>query len=315
MNPPENPREPVQTPRSACDALHRDLDAAMAESAPLAWKWAPQTCHRNPQDGTTCAPYHRVWQYLLLLGITKSLRTDTAFLLDAFRRLASTGSTRVQISATADYGLLAHVLRAYEIEGVEPEVTVLDRCETSLELNRWYAKRFGATISTVQGDAVEYDAPGSFDVICAHSFLSWVPPEAQLKMVSTWGRNLSPGGHLITTKRLRPESKYGTVKHYGEMEALAFREKARKVAVEHSGRINISPEILADAALDYALSYARYPIASNEALCDLIARGGMTVVTLDDSEETAPSEDRPVSGPTQGAGKRVRVIARRDVAG
>ena len=53
------------------------------------------------------------------------------------------GPRRVLISGAADYSILAYVLWACRENGLDAEVTVLDRCDTPLLLNTWYAEQGG----------------------------------------------------------------------------------------------------------------------------------------------------------------------------
>ena len=167
--------------------LHDELDAALAESAPLAWRIAPASCFEDPATGASCAYYHRVWQYLLLLGATSSMRTDTAFLINTLRaELRSRRAARVLICGAADYGLLAHVLWAAMLESATPDITVLDRCDTSLASNRWYARRQSTTVATVNADILKAEIAGTFDVVCTHSFLGWFSPVERRRLVDVW---------------------------------------------------------------------------------------------------------------------------------
>ena len=44
-------------------------DEPLEDSAPVAWALAPQSCAGDPTSPDSCLWYHRVWQYLRLLGI------------------------------------------------------------------------------------------------------------------------------------------------------------------------------------------------------------------------------------------------------
>jgi len=84
----------------------------LAESAPLAWAIAPRLCPGDPQSPSACVWYHRVWQYMRLLGVISSIRTNSAFLTRTFDGLAL-NHPRVLISGSADYAMLAHLWHAY----------------------------------------------------------------------------------------------------------------------------------------------------------------------------------------------------------
>ena len=123
----------------------------LAESAPLAWAIAPRLCPGDHQSPSGCVWYHRVWQYLRLLGVITSIRTNSAFLTRTFDGLAL-NHPRVLVSGSADYAMLAHLWHAYA--GRPLDVTVVDLCPTALYLNEWYAGRLGFRLSTVHSDAL-----------------------------------------------------------------------------------------------------------------------------------------------------------------
>ena len=148
--------------------LQNEIDAALLESAPFAWRIAPSTCFRDPETGASCVYYHRIWQYLLLLGATSSMRTDTKFLVDNSRQAFHTDrNARVLVCGAADYGLLAHILWSAKLESAAPSVVVVDRCKTSLELNQWYANRASHAITVVESDILDADNIGEFDIASA----------------------------------------------------------------------------------------------------------------------------------------------------
>jgi len=140
----------------------------LAESAPLAHAWAKQHCE-------SCGWYHGAWQYLRLAGVISGMTAEADFFQPVFRDLASEGgSVRVLIAASADYGMLAQVVRGFRAAGVTPSITVLDRCETPLRLNRWYARVFDIEPVLHRGEILEFEPDAPFDVICTHSFFSFV---------------------------------------------------------------------------------------------------------------------------------------------
>jgi len=297
----------------AVSALHAEIDAAVVETAPVAWR-AGSGCFRDPKTGQTCAPYHRSWQYLLLLGVRNSTYPDTPFLLGTFRRLARAGDRRVLISGSADYAMLAHVLRAFKLEGSTPRITVIDQCDTPLLLNRWYAERAGIDIETVQSDAISFRGKASFDVVCTHSFIGWFSPEDREKLVANWARNLRDGGHVVTTRRLREATEGGGQHAYDADELKRFEGKVRDAALAYGESLGMDPEEIVRVAVDDARARVRYTMTSADELTSLFERHGLEVVIADADETTAPGDHHMPSGPIRGAGKRVRIVARLGVS-
>src|SRR6185503_18777380 len=67
-----------------------------------------------------------------------------------------------------------------------PQVTVLDVCGTSVELNRWYAERAGAAVATVCSNVLTFAPAAPFDLICTHSFIGQFDPESRARLARNW---------------------------------------------------------------------------------------------------------------------------------
>lgn len=297
--------------RRIAAALHQALATAARESAPIAWARAPNLCHHTASGEQPCLSYHRIWQYLALFGIGRSIRSDTEFLIEIFRRLArEADARRVLVSGTADYGMLAHVLWAYELEAIEPEVVVVDRCATPLLLNRWYAERVGARIETVEGDILDHRPAQAVDIVCTHSFLGWFTPPNMRRLARSWFEMLRPGGSVVTTRRLHESGDPLVPKRFDDDEVLAYGERVRRAAQEDVGPLPATPDEMARVAWNYARGYARYPAVSREALAEIFGAGGFPAVEITDGTPADAGANRP-SGPLRQAGNRVRIVARR----
>ncbi len=280
-------------------------------SAPLAWEQAPKLCYHDDDGRRPCADYHRLWQYLPLFGVSQSIRTDTGFLLDAFRRLVKEeGARRVLVSGTADYAMLMHVLKAFELEAVEPEVIVVDRCATPIMLNRWFAERTGATIQSTEADVLSYRPERPVDIVCTHTFLGWFSPADKRRLIRSWHDMLVPGGTVITTCRLFPGLDEQTPMRFDQEEARSFRERIRAAAEAFAAPLPASLEELSQTAESHTQSFVRYPIASRESLMELFAVGGFPLLEIDDGTRADEGYYRP-SAVARHAGNRLRLIARR----
>ena len=195
----------------------------LAESAPLAWAIAPRLCPGDPQSPSACVWYHRVWQYLRLLGVITSIRTNSAFLTRTFDGLAL-NHPRVLVSGSADYAMLAHLWHAYA--GRPLDVTVVDLCPTALYLNEWYAGRLGFRLSTVHSDALEY--------MTNRPYQSGLHP--QLRGPLRCGRSPAaprPMGHVAETGRSDRHDSADPAESPRTEESLYSR---RRVRAERSGR-------------------------------------------------------------------------------
>jgi SAM-dependent methyltransferase len=251
--------------------------------------------------------YHRVWQYLRLLGVITTIRTNTDFLIRSFRECARSGRSRVLVSATADYSMLAHLHHAYALEGEPLQPTVIDRCETSLLLNRWYAERSGMPLATDRADVLAYEAARSFDMICTHNFMARFDDDARRRLVSRWHALLRPGGLVITTQRIRPNSQ-GRLAFYTEDEARELAERVTGVARTHQS-VSVDPEELGRVVYEYAKRKGGYVIRTGKELTDLFVEQGFDVRLADEGGGLAERErDRPSSTAGQDT-YRLRIIA------
>jgi SAM-dependent methyltransferase len=289
------------------------LGEPLEESAPLARRLAPSLCRRDPATGKSCAWTHGFWQHLRLMGLASGPGRHAAFFRSAFDRVgARSGAPRVLVSGAADYGMLAHVLAAFRARSVEPEITVLDLCETPIALCRWYAERVGCRIQTWCGDVLAYGESTRFDAICTHSFLSYFSPERRQDLLARWRELLHPGGQAITVNALRagPASELVGL---GPAQALALRENVQRWAEANPSRLQVAPlELVQDAEI-YAARLAFWRVQSGEEVRRLFERSGFRVDELICSPAVLePGPRSEVTGPTSPANTEyAHVIASR----
>jgi SAM-dependent methyltransferase len=283
----------------------------LLESAPLAWRLAPDLCRKDPATGESCAWIHGFWQYLRLLGLASTPSLHVGFFTEALTsRTADMATPRVLISGAADYSMLALVLGAYRARDVRPDVTVVDRCATPLMLNRWFAERAAREISTRLCDILEYSEARPFDVVCTHSFLSEFPREYWPRLLEKWRALLRPGGAAVTINRVRPGSGPAparfTPEQAGTLRA-AVLENARTLP-RASGA---DPMLLVQAAETYASRRRTWAAQSREQLLALFENAGFSVDSLS-LGPVASSAAAGVSGPTTpGSTDYARIVASR----
>lgn len=286
--------------------LESPVDEFLAGSAPLARRLAPALCQRDA-SGASCAWYHGVWQDLRRIGLVTTARTNGAFFIETFRTLARAGAQRVLVSGCADQSVLAHLLYAWRQEGREPEVVVVDLCQTPLALCAWYAERAGSKVETRRSDILDFVPDAPFDLVCTHSFLTRFPPEGRHRLIAHWRACLRPGGAVVTVQRVRPSRPEPLVRHSPD-EAQEFAERALSLARARASELDVAPETIAAAALEYALRRARQPVRSSEALRALFADGGFELARFDADDEGLRRRDQP-AGPPDAASQRMRIVA------
>jgi SAM-dependent methyltransferase len=284
-------------------------DEPLAENARLARSLAPRLCRVDPATGESCAWNHGLWPTLRLLGLVLTPAHHAAFFQRALAAAAREGGPlRVLISGSADTGMPAQVFAALRARGVQVLATVLDLCETPLELNRRYAARAGMQIETVRADVLEYRPREPFDVVCTHSFLSMFPAGDRPALVSRWHALLRPGGVAITVNRVRGEAAAGSLGFEGD-QARAFCAAVRDAAAA-PGFAADREQLAADAAI-YAARRRIHPVRSAQDVRALFENAGFELAEL----SCAPLAERPAGragGPTlPGDGDYLHVIARR----
>ncbi len=255
-------------------------------SAPLAHAAAARLCRKDVEHGADCSWYHGAWQYFRALGLVSDPTVHRAVLLSSLRELARTGQhPRVLISGATDYSLLAHVLRAYQLEDAQLTASAVDICATPLYLSKWYADRLGADITTSVVDILDYQAPQPFDVICTHAFLGYFDATGRRRLIAQWKNLLRPGGRVVTIQRIRPDYTDEIVRFSAE-HARSFRMRVLEEATKQQEHLDIIPEVIAAMAQVYAERFWGYPVKSQNELADLFTAGGFcleqfSTLTLD----------------------------------
>ena len=270
-------------------------DEPLDSSAPLALQMAPLLCRRDPATGETCAVRHGLWQALRLMGLSTSPIVHASYLL---RELAAAGRVahrpRVLVSGAADYSMLAHVLRA--LGEREPEITVLDLCETPLYFSRWYAGRVGHAVRTVRTDILEFADRDPYDIVCTHAFLGEFEPAARTRMIANWRELLRPGGVAITVNRLRPNAAEAPVT-FSAQQVRAFCATVEREAAAQRAVFGVDPAELVRQAERYALAQKFYPVHTRAEVVALFERAGFASV---DCRVCAPGPEaaRGATAPT-----------------
>jgi SAM-dependent methyltransferase len=109
------------------------------------------------------------------------------------------GLRDVLIAGSQDAGLLALVAHAKMRAGAEHPsgITVLDICETPLELCRQLAGRWSLPIETIKEDLAELSAARRFDLVLVHGTLHFITADRRLEALRRIARALRPGGRLV----------------------------------------------------------------------------------------------------------------------
>ncbi|HKY95849.1 MAG TPA: class I SAM-dependent methyltransferase [Kiloniellales bacterium] len=293
------------------DWLKRALAAAPAQrrlpeplelSAPLALDWAETHCGR-------CRAYHGLWQYRRIAGGVAALGADGAIyqaIIAALRR--EEGLSRILISATADYALQAVVRDAFRAVGAAetaPQITVADRCATPLLLNAWLAAERGGTVATRQGDLLEMELGGPYDLTISHSLFFWFSESERERLTARWFAALRPGGRVLLSNRVMKappiDAKHSTAKLIGELQAAAPLFPP-----------SVLPRLL-ELAPSLAAVWGGNKVESIAALTGPFSRAGFEIEAVLVANDVLPNmrDVDTLPGRPVGAGKRHLVLARR----
>ena len=297
------------TARGAMTDNHNPVQEPLAESAPLAWAEAPRRCV-TARSGESCLAYHRVWQYLRMLEIISSTSINSDFLLQTFRDRARTHLyPRVLVSATADYSMLAHLRCAYLAERAAFDPAVIDRCDTALFLNQWYAARYGFSLRSTRIEIQDYVPAEQFDLVCTHNFLSRFDPVSRKRVVARWHGLLRQGGMVVTTQRVQPDATAERNIHTEES-ARALSDRTLDAVRALPRPLAVDAGELAKAAYEYALKQQTFVIRSNHEVVDLFDAAGFDLELADEGGGVAERErDRPLF--PRAHSYRMRIIARK----
>lgn len=174
-------------------------DQPLADSAELCLELSKSYC--TPE----CKSYHGIWVLSRLFGSMNSVRRNQTDFLEALKSAALNKKKRVLISGAADFGILSCVVDAYNQLNFSPEITVVDMCQTPLELNTWYAKRIGIEINVIKSNALEFEET-EFDLVVGHNFLNFFSPENHQYLFDNWNKNLQNYGWVIISNKISPNS-------------------------------------------------------------------------------------------------------------
>jgi SAM-dependent methyltransferase len=287
----------------------RQPEEALELSAPLARRLAPRLCRVDPVTGESCAWNHGFWQYMRILGLAIAPEHHAAFLREAMAKHVS-ATPRILVSGTSDYAMLAQLVALFRGHGGAPAITVVDRCETSLMLNRWYADRVAAKIETWRGNILEFSGAAPVDLICTHGFFGYFDAGQRRDLLAKWHSLLRPGGQVVTVNRLRtPQAQLRT--GFDALQTEAFVERVRQAAQPVRQLLDLGPGELEDAARAYAAKLAVYTLRSPGEVRALFNGAGFVLDSLY-CEPISTGARHPVDAPTvPGSDEYVHIVATR----
>lgn len=277
----------------------KDLPDLLPDVAMLTRQWADTLCTHTDDMAGTCRPYHRAWTTLRLIGAISGARTDHEFFRRQFEAVAQVRPRAdVLIVGTADHAMLHMVLTAFRARRADPQVTIVDRCATTLAANAWYAQQVCTQATTHQADLRDIDIiPGGRDVITTHSVFSFATPEEFTSLFRTLRGKLKSGGQLIFAQGLSPERPTGSRVRFTAEETLRFQQRALACFAEHGAVSGLDTTLVQELAHGFAVNKNIGAIAAAQDLLAPLSGTGFRLDHFEQAERSA--RDYRSSAPRQ----------------
>jgi SAM-dependent methyltransferase len=275
------------------------LNEPLAESAPLARRWAEHHC-------TDCGWYHGFWQHMRLMGLGKTLSGQGSYFLASAAKWRDHPAPRVLVSGCADYSALAYVVAGLGRDRFDAaelaQLVVLDRCKTPMQLSRWYADRVGLpaqTVQSVQADILDFKPTVPFDLIVTSSFLGYFEPQQRARLFAQYAKLLAPAGRLVFANRLRELPEDQPI-GFGASQTVAFLARAQQANAALAPKDQIDEANLALAVNAYCKNFKSYPVASEQSLTASLVQGGLQALSCHSVQARSPKStiSQKLAGPT-----------------
>lgn len=174
-------------------------------NARMCLKLAPRHC-------TACHGFHlSAIMRRATLPIDQRIGDFAEFQAATSQVLAQARSTsnpvRVIIGGTTDTGLYAGLLNAAVTVGGPGfarslDVTIIDQCQTPLEICKSYAQKDDLHPTTIGADMADFQPDTQAELILMHGVLSFIPLTKRLSFLKHIGTWLTPGGTLVSSTQL-----------------------------------------------------------------------------------------------------------------
>ena len=254
----------------------KNLRADLLESAELLFLFAEEESYTS-YDRLSHSWYHKAWQFLRIMDLVSSPTWHIDFYLSFFDENI-TDSSKILISGTADYSLLALILESAREKKVSPKIYVLDVAMPPLKVSKWYSERYDYPVSIFHQNILEFTTTERFDIICTDAFLTRFKPLERTNVLRKWNSLLSKNGRIITTTRIENED----VKNYVPISIGEISEFGRKVDRSLSQEYISSKVNIKQLAIDYISNIKSYAYPSKNQLFNDINSSGLEIEDLDD---------------------------------
>jgi ubiquinone/menaquinone biosynthesis C-methylase UbiE len=173
-----------------------------------------------------CQNMHVLWPMLRQSRVVSGIEGGAHDLSAAIATACAGGRKRILIAGAADTGTLCLAANASAQHGAE--FTIIDICDTPLELCRRFAQRFGLRVHTLVADVHDLTFRREFDIVIAHSLLQFIPEQSRLTAYQRLADALASGGVIIQVfnagARIEGQTASEHRKHYPEWVMSQFMQ-------------------------------------------------------------------------------------------
>jgi hypothetical protein len=253
------------------DIFKQHLSEMLKKSANFSYLVSKRICAPSSHmDSLGCCWYHSAWQYLRIIDKVSSPTWHLDFYFDTLIETIKEGS-RILISGTADYSLLALIFESARFSNKKVDLTVTDICDTPLLLCEWYASEMNFSINTIKGNILELENLGDYDIIITDAFLTRFSKSNKEIIIKKWLSSLTDYGNIITTIRIEDDVE---VKANDNEKEIFIQDAIREI----SQYDRIFPDSIQGLINNYADNIMSYPLKSENDMDDLF--GDLTMKNL-----------------------------------
>lgn len=186
---------------------------------------------KSADNNDNCKWYHGGWMYCRLAEIVVSKDYLGEYYTKFYNDKAHKPRINILLCGLSDFAILEHVVRRIPEDMIDRTyITIVDICESPLELCKWYIKQYKSEypkklhIRYIKADATTLPfEDASFDMITSYSFLTRMVAPLMQKVVSEWYRLLKHQGKVLTTVRVNTEHENNQGDFYrGKNSSIAF---------------------------------------------------------------------------------------------
>ncbi len=269
-----------------------DLSKLLLESSNYMYEYAIKKCGSDFVDEKHgCVWYHSVWQYLRILNCVSSPQWHEEFYSESLKNaLKNNNEAKILISGTADYSMLHLIVTEVSNLSIKTTITILDKCETPLEICKWYVKNYETYINNnsnlnnlitfefVQKDILLLDAAQKYDIICADAFLTRFDRYSAKSILLKWKNHLKSNGRIITTIRIHENETKSLLS--ATMNILNFNNKVKSrysEFIKRNGSFPITEDLLLFLSNRYIIKMHSNAIGNKDEIIQLFNECDLTI--------------------------------------